>query len=480
MASHCALTTGDLNTLRRLERLPMTWVQGRLLVLGGLGYTFDAMDASVVAFILPPVTKLFGLDDGQTGLLGSSVLIGYLFGAFFAGTLGDRIGRRSVMMWALGIYSIASVFAAFSPNWGFLFWSRVIAGFGTGAESAIVAPFLSEFIQSKYRGRYVGSLSGFFSFGFVFAALLGYFIVPAGPSGWRIVQMITAAPILMLLWWRRALPESPRWLIERGRSWEAEQVVAGMEAEVAKRVRGTLPSPDTVEMSGGSEPQGGSVFQNLRALWGRGFIRSTAMLWVLWLSITFSYYGFFTWIPTLLIKQGFTVTKSFGYSLVINVAQIPGFYSAAFLSEKLDRKWTIILYMIGGGISAFFMSEARNGLIIMLFGVLMSFFMNGTYACIYVYTPEVYPTAFRATGMGVASAVGRVGGIAAPIVIGLAYAHIGFDGVFTITTAVLLGGAIVVGVLGIKTSGKTLEQITVEMRPSENNRGIAADHTVRL
>lgn len=446
----------------------MTWVQGRLLMMGGLGYTFDAMDAAVVAFILPPVAKLFGLDDGQTGLLGSSVLIGYLLGAFFAGTLGDRFGRRSVMMWALAIYSTASVFAALSPNWTFLFWSRVVAGVGTGAESAIVAPFLSEFIQSRYRGRYIGALSGFFSFGFVFAALLGYFIVPAISSGWRIVQMITAAPILMLPWWRRALPESPRWLIQRGRSREAEEIVAAMETEVMTRVKGPLPSPDTVEMSGSSERQGGSVFQNLCALWSGSFRRSTAMLWALWISITFSYYGFFTWIPTLLIKQGYTVTKSFGFSLVIYAAQIPGFYSAAYLSEKLDRKWTIILYMIGGAISAFCMSQARDGAMIMLFGVFLSFFMNGTYACIYTYTPEVYPTAFRATGMGVASAVGRLGGIAAPIVIGLAYAHIGFGGVFTITTAVLLGGALLVGIVGVKTSGKMLEQIAVEMKPADD------------
>jgi MFS family permease len=130
--------------------------------------------------------------------------------------------------------------------------------------------------------------------------------------------------------------------------------------------------------------------------------------------------------PALLIRQGLTVTRSFGYSLFITVAQIPGFYSAAFLNEKLDRKWTIILYMIGGGISAFFMSGAREPASIMLFGVLLSFFMSGIAACIYAYTPEVYPTAFRATGMGVASAVGRLGGIAAPIVIGLACTRIGF------------------------------------------------------
>ena len=209
---------GDLNTLKRLERLPFGRPHVHLLFMGGLGYTFDGMDTALIAFILAPVMMIWGLSNAQTGVLGSAGMIGYLFGAFTAGTLGDLIGRRSVMMYALFVYTVATVFAAIAPNWPFLFWSRVIAGIGVGAESAIVAPFLSEFVQSRIRGRFIGSLSGFFSFGFVVAALLGYYVVRASSQGWRIAQIITALPIVMLLWWRRSLPESPRWLIQRGRS----------------------------------------------------------------------------------------------------------------------------------------------------------------------------------------------------------------------------------------------------------------------
>jgi len=187
------------------------------------------------------------------------------------------------------------------------------------------------------------------------------------------------------------------------------------------------------------------------------------MLWLLWLAMTFSYYGFFTWIPSLLVKEGMTVTKSFGYTIVIYLAQIPGYYSAAFLSEKLDRKWTIVLYMMLGGATAFVMSGVRAEGSIMLVGSILSFFMNGTYAGIYAYTPELYPTAFRATGMGVASAFGRIGGLSAPIVVGYAYPRIGFGGVFAVITVVLVVGALGVAVLGIGTAGKSLEQISREL-----------------
>jgi putative MFS transporter len=457
-----SLSAGEIDTLRRLEELPMSWVQARLLLMGGLGYTFDAANNAVLAFILPTVTALFSLSNAQTGLLGSSILIGYLFGAFFAGTLGDLIGRKKVMMYALALFCIGSLMGAFSPTFNFLFYTRVFTGLGTGAESAIVAPFLAEFIQSRYRGRYLGSLSGFFSFGFVLAAVLGYVVVPASEAGWRIVQVLTALPIVMLLWWRRALPESPRWLIQQGRTAEAEQVVAEMEDEVRRRKGGPLRVSSALPILPVSIQRGGSFTENLTALWSPGLVRSTAMLWVLWISITFCYYGFFTWIPTLLVKHGLTITRSFAYSIIIYIAQIPGYYSAAFLSERLDRKWTIILYMLGGGLSALLMANARDTKTITIFGFFLSFFMNGTYAGIYAYTPEVYPTAIRATGMGVASAFGRIGGILAPIVIGFTFTRIGFAGVFTITTAVLIAGALTVGLIGIRTTGRTLEQITAE------------------
>ncbi|MEO1785035.1 MFS transporter [Thermodesulfobium sp. 4217-1] len=454
------LNEADLNILKRLERLPFGRPHFKLLFMGGLGYTFDGMDLALIAFILSPVIALWHLTNQQTGLLGSSAMLGYLFGAFSAGTLGDLIGRRKIMMYALAIYAIASIFAALSPNWYFLFWSRVAASFGTGAESAIIAPFLSEFVQSKFRGRFIGSLAGFFSFGFLFAAILGYMIVPSHSEGWRIVQLISALPILMLLWWRRALPESPRWLLQRGRSAEAEKIVAKMEESLIKQGK-TLPSFEDVKMPS-FIGQKGTFIKNLASLWAGGVARTTLMLWVLWFSITFAYYGFFVWIPTLLVKSGMTITKSFGYSILIYLAQIPGYYSAAFISEKFDRKWTIVLYMLLGGVSAYCLSISRSDNLIVLFGFCLSFFMNGTYAGIYTYTPELYPTSFRTTGMGVASSIGRIGGLLAPIIIGFTYSKIGFSGVFNITTLVLIIGALFVIVFGVGTKGKSLEQISFE------------------
>jgi putative MFS transporter len=446
----------------RIERLPFSGFHRRLLLMGGLGYTFDAMDAAVLAFLLPVLRKDWGLTSVQTGVLGSGTFIGYFLGAMAAGLLGDLIGRRKVMMWALVIYCVASLASAFANDWGFFLGTRIVAGLGTGAESAIVAPFLSEFVAKRYRGAFTGSLAGFFSFGFVAAALLGYLVIPLAPNAWRVVMVITALPILMLLWWRRALPESPRWLDARGRHAEAEAIVAGVEAELAAAGVQLEPLPASAGTHVPLAAGRASVMANVKALWSAKLARITAMTWLMWLSITFSYYAFFTWIPGLLVQNGMTITRSFSYSLVMYIAQIPGYFSGAWLNEKLGRQFTIASYMILGGISALGLALTRSDAGIMASGVLLSFFMNGTYAGVYAYTPEVFPTDVRATGTGMASSIGRLGAIAAPILVGYVYPLLGFPGVFGATTLVLLVGALSVVLMGVQTRGRSLEDIAAE------------------
>jgi putative MFS transporter len=327
---------------------------------------------------------------------------------------------------------------------------------GTGAESAIIAPYLAEFVARRYRGAFTGALAGFFSFGFVAAALLGYFIVPAYENGWRIVLVITAVPVVMLLWWRRSLPESPRWLESRGRANEAEAVLDRIEAVFAREGR-VLPAP--VPEPALPAVSSGTLLSNFAALLAGRQARITTMTWIMWLSITFSYYSFFVWIPGLLVQNGMSITKSFGYSLAMYCAQVPGYFTAAFFNERIGRQATIATYMLLGGVAALGLAFAKSDAEIMTAGLLLSFFMNGTYAGVYAYTAEVFPTSIRTTGAGLASAIGRIGAIAAPILVGYLYPNFGFAGVFGVTTSVLLIGALTVVLMGVPTRGRSLEEI---------------------
>lgn len=446
--------------LARLERLPVSRPHFRLMFMGGLGIAFDGMDGSLVSYVLPAVTPLWHLAPWQTGVLGSSLLIGIMIGALSAGLVADTIGRRRVMMYALFLYCGATAVAAFAPNWEFFFAARLVAGIGAGAEAAVIPAFMSEFVPGRIRGVFVSATAGFFSLGYVAAALLGRFFVPAFPDGWRFAQLVTAAPVLMLLWWRRRLPESPRWLVQQGRLAEAEAVVAELEAGVERATGAPLPPVPAPTAPTVPTRQPAGALQRLTGLWRGDMARRTAVLWLLWISVTFAYYGFFTWIPSLLVQQGMTMSKSFTYALLITLAQIPGYYSAAFVGERMDRTRTIAVYLAGGALSAYLLSRGGSDLRVLLFGALLSFFMNGTYAALYAYSPEIYPTAIRATGSGAASAFGRIGGISAPIVIGVLYASLGFGGVFAMVTGALAAGAVVVVLFGVSTNGRTLEELT--------------------
>ena len=452
------------NINARIERLPNNPYNRKLLVRTGLGNSFDSMDMAMVAFILPSVIALWSLSSQQAGVLGSSVLIGYFFGAFFAGYFGDKFGRKNVIMWALIIYAIATLGSALTSSWEQFFWLRVVAGLGTGAESAILAPYLSELIASKYRGKYVASLTAFHSFGYVAAALLAFFIIPmSAVYGWRIAVIITALPIFIVLYWRRVLPESPRWLESKGRLEEADKEMTRIEENVEYHLGKKLPMPIETSVIRTTEDKG-----NVLTLFKKRYIKRTIMLFSLWFSVIFSYYGFFTWLPTLLFNEGYEISKSFMFSLIIYTAQIPGYFSAAFLVDRIGRKKVIVGYLGFAAIAAIFLGQATSPTQILIAGFFTSLFMVGSMGGMYTYTPEQYPTIIRATGTGSASAFGRLGGLSAPIYIGFMYPIYGFSGVFIMTTGVLLFGMIMVILLGEETKSKPLEDSVSEDIPEEN------------
>ena len=441
----------------RLERLPFSRFHFNLLCIGGLGFAFEAVDAAIIAFLMPVLRNLWHLSSVQTGFLGSSTYVGFLIGALCAGLVGDRFGRRTVMTWALVLFCLASLVSAFVNDWQTFLWCRVVGGIGMGAEGAIVAPFLSEFVATRYRGVFTGALAGFFSFGFVAAALLGYFVVPSSANGWRITLVVLALPVFVLLWWRRALMESPRWLESRGRVAEAEATVTRIEAAVIGY--GHTLAPVAPEDQLAVPENRNSLLQSLAELWAPRLRRITIMSWLLWFSVTFCSYAFFTWIPGLLVQRGMTITQSFSYSIFIYLAQIPGYFSSAYCCERFGRRSTIVVYMVFAALSAIGLALSATDMQMLGGSICLSFFMNGVNAGEYAYTPEVFPTNIRATGMGTASAIGRIGAISSPILVGYIFPIGGFAGVFGMTTVVLAIGALSVLILGVPTKGLSLERI---------------------
>ncbi|WP_370843348.1 MFS transporter [Megasphaera sp.] len=436
--------------LERLEALPLGRFHYKLLLVTGLGWLFDSMDTGLIAFILPVLAKEWGLAPGQMGLNGSIGLIGMALGAVVSGTIADRIGRKKVFTITVLLYSIASAFCALSWNYQSLLVFRFLVGFGLGGELPVAATLVSEYAPSRVRGRFIVLLESFWGLGWIAAACIAYFFIPL--YGWRMAFLIGALPALYVCLIRMHMPESVRYLLAHGRVGEARQIVVSLERQLHVPVAPFVSEKETVPVVAKA---------SFRELWKKPFASRTIMLWLVWFGINFSYYGIFMWLPSLVFQQGFTVVKTFEYVLIMTLAQLPGYYCAAWLVDKIGRKYTLSAFLLFSGVASYFFGHASTAAALMMWGSVMSFFNLGAWGVLYTYTPEQYPTAIRALGSGWAAGFGRFGGMAAPMMVGALLARsFGFASVFYMFALVFAAVAVIVMSLGVESKQKDLESIS--------------------
>lgn len=409
---------------------------------------FDALDSGLVAFALPLIAAEWALTPDQVGRVGSVGLAGMFVGAVAVGQLTDRLGRKTLFQATLALFSVATGLCAAAGGYASLLAMRFLVGAGLGGELPVASTLVSELSPKAHRGKLVVILESFWAFGWALAAVVAYLLIPTW--GWRAGFLVGALPVLYVLWLRRAVPESPRFLEAVGRFDEAVATVRGVEKECGEGEAALDRGPATAALRPG-----------IGALWEAPHVRRTVMLWALWFAMVYSYYGIFIWLPSLLVAQGFGLVKSFQYTLVITAAQIPGYFTAAWLVDRWGRKPTLCAFMLGCAVSAWAFGKASGPEAVTAWGCLMSFFNLGAWGVVYTYTPESYPTALRGTGSGWAAGVGRVGGILAPLVVGrmLALYPGRQDLIFAQFAAVVLAGLAVVVLLGSETKGTSLETV---------------------
>jgi putative MFS transporter len=415
----------------RLDRLPFTREHGRLVVGSGLGWSLDAMDVGLISFVMAALAaqQQWGITAGQLSWIGSIGFVGMALGATLGGLLADRFGRRQVFALTLLVFGLATGAAALSWSVAALVVFRFLIGLGLGAELPVASTLVSEYAPARVRGRVVVLLEAFWAVGWTLAALIGYFVVPVSDDGWRWALAIGALPALYAVVVRRGLPESVRFLEARGRVEEAEAAVRRFErAAAVEPVESPIVAPTPTPGPG--------------ALWAAGARVRTAALWVVWFSINFSYYGAFIWLPTLLFNSGFTLVKSFGFTLLITLAQLPGYAAAAFLIEKWGRRPTLAVFLLGSAAGAAMFAQADGDTAVLVTGMVLSFFNLGAWGALYAVTPEVYPTVLRATGAGAAAGFGRLASIAAPLCVPPLLASGGSGLVFGTFAAFFLLGAV--------------------------------------
>jgi len=425
----------------------MTWT---ILFLVGLGWMFDAMDQGMVSGVIAAINLDWGLDKYQLSWLTSSGIFGMILGAALSGAISDRIGRRAVILYTLLIYSIGSFLCGLATDYWILLLFRFITGFGLGGELPAASTLVSEISPIKSRGRNVIILESFWAWGWIAASMVAFLVIPA--FGWRMAFFVGALPALFAALLRFKVPESPRYLEVNGKREEAERIVEELERSAGvESVKDDSPSK-------GIEKR--PWYEEFKMLWKRENLRSTAVLWVIWFGINFGYYGFVLWTPSLLTDQGFDIVKSFGFTVIMCIAQLPGYFSAAYLVERWGRRPTLIVYFFGTAAAAWFFGHADSEMTILLAGCLLYFFALGAWGCVYSYTPEVYPTDVRGSGAGWASAFGRIGAFIAPFIVPILYSSFGTEYGFVLVFAVLSAAfamvAIVIAIFGRETKGMSL------------------------
>lgn len=459
--AQAALSDGGIAA--RLDRLPPTRAVWMMVVMLSLGYFFEVYDLMYTGYIAPGLIKSGVLSQTTHGIFGTTGVASFiaaLFSGLFIGTLvcgflADRFGRRAIFTYALLAYVVANTIMAFQDDaLGLNLW-RFIAGLGLGVELITIGTYISELVPKHIRGRAfaTGQAIGFSAVPLV--AFLSYLLVPQsflGLDGWRWVVLLGAHGGIFVWWVRLRLPESPRWLAQKGRLEEADAILRKLEAHVEREHGRPLPPP--------SEPDPVAPRTTFRDMWTKPFGKRTVMLVIFHVCQTIGYYGFASWVPTLLIKQGITVTHSLMYSSIIAIAAPVGPLLGLLIADRFERKTVIVVMSLINIVCGLLFSHFRDTIFLVAMGVCLTLSGNIISFTYHAYQTELFPTSIRARAVGFVYSWSRLSAIFSAFIIADILKHFGTSGVFTFISAAMTIVMLCIGIMGPRTRNVGLEQLS--------------------
>ncbi|KRK61240.1 hypothetical protein C5L30_000770 [Companilactobacillus farciminis] len=347
----------------------------KLLMVIGTAWLFDAADVALLSFIMPLLKKEMLLTDGQVGLVSSITTVGMIIGAILFGYLADKFGKKNIIIITLLLFSISNLALALTQNLPQFLLVRFITGIGLGGELPVATTIIADSFSGHRRSKMLILVDSFWAIGWILASLLAFLFMPV--YGWRPTVIITSVMALYTLVIRRHLPEQTNVKNDK------------LNLKVA-----------------------------FGQIWSKDFRRATICLSILWFIIMFTYYGMFLWLPSVLIKRGFSVVHSFKYTLLMSFAQLPGYFLAAYLMGKLSRKKVLAIYLTGTIIGAFMFATAQSEFLVVFSSCILSFFTLGAWGIMIALTPTQYPLEIRGVGIGFTQSIGRIGATIGPYLIG--------------------------------------------------------------
>ena len=418
--------------------------QYRLFAIFGLVWMADAMQVLSIGFSAPSIARTFGVPLPQALQTGTWFFVGMLVGAFAFGRLADRIGRRPVLMAAVVVDACFGVASAFAPDLTWLLLLRFLTGVGVGGTLPVDYTMMAEFLPSDRRGRWLVLLESFWAVGTILLAILALVALRWGDDAWRVIFLVTGLPALVGVVLRLYVPESPMYLHRSGKSRQAREVLARVAAVNGRPVAIPALQPDTAAKHG------------LSALFAGRLRRRSLALFVAWMLISVAYYGVFVYLPVKLSAEGFGFMRGQEFLIVLALVQLPGFALSAYGVERWGRKPTLVGFLLLSAAGCMAYSFGNATWLVVGSTLLMSFALLGTWGALYAFTPEVYPTDLRASGMGMAGAMARFGGLFAPSIVAPVMAtH--FTLALGMLAAFLVIGAAAIQLVDVESRNRALE-----------------------
>jgi MFS transporter, putative metabolite:H+ symporter len=448
-------TSADL--IARMEQVPTSsWFVVARIVMGSATF-FDAFNALSIAFVLPILVPLWHITPPEIGILIGASYVGQIIGALAFSWGAERYGRIPCAAAATAIYAVMSLACAAAWSFNILLAFRFIQGIGVGGEMPVAATYISELSKARGRGRFFMLYEMIFPIGLMVTGQVGAVLVPL--MGWQIMFLIGGIPGLVIALMLLRLPESPRWLIGKGRLAAAEAVVRRLEA-ASDSGAAVAPAPAV------TLPAQVEIPRRSRGKWSEllspDYRGRTLIVWVLWASAYLVANSLNNWMPTLYTTvYHLNLPQALRAASMTNVAQVFLVLICALVIDRTGRKY----WMMGAfGCGAVLLSVLAFGGTqdvswVIVFSTLSYGLIGSIAAVVYLYTPEIYPTRMRAIGTGVATSWLRIASAIGPTLIGFMLAKGGVDSVFLMFAVVAIVGLIAATRM-IETRNLRLEDIS--------------------
>ena len=427
-----------------MDDAPMTSFHWRVVALISAGFFLDLVDIAVFGSVVPDMLSSHFATPSNIALMISSVFLGTLIGSIGQGALTDRFGRKAIYQVNLLIFGSATLASAFSPNYLVFAGVRFVAGIGLGAEVPLCFAYAAEFSPKQIRGR-IMAFTHFIGGACSWPCAILFALAFRELIGWRGIFGCVGVAALIVFAFRVTLPELPRWLATHGRG--------GRALDILKRMG--LPGP--------SEPLVEDTTNDIRTdpfvVVFRHYRQAIIAAMVAFFSIYCAVYIVGTWLPSLMASdRGFTVTKALTFTFGMTLAYP---LSSGFLMYALDRIGRLevaITGLIAAAVLSLIFWQSTSEPMLLITGFLMFFCMQTGTNAMLIYTAEVFPTNARATGLGIALGLSKIGALVSGYAVVFVQAF-GTPAVFAVMAGLLVVGAAAVLMIGRETKGMALDKI---------------------